>query len=175
MATRVCKLPGTPGYIVHLILSSPRTLWTLDIMCSFSQGATIYSTRHENGDISVPFCLNGICSMLFAVLFPFRTCKWPINTLGVSYWRQSKLVRLLTGIDTFTLPWSSKLCWDTVLLPLIDFERVLRSPLDWEQISLSTINWASIANWLRSPLNAADRLKYYPFWFYWILWVSCLS
>ena len=60
-------------------------------------------------------------SVPFAVQFPFRVRKRSINTLGVSYQRgrtrASSFAREPT-IDGCTLPLSSKLRWDTVLLPL---------------------------------------------------------
>jgi hypothetical protein len=98
-------------------------------------------------------------SVPFTVPFPFRTRKRLINTLGVSYRRVKNQSRSSTRIDVFILLRSSQLHWVTVLLPLFDFERVLRSPLDCEQILLSKTDRSTIANRFRSPLKPADRLK----------------
>ena len=80
----------------------------------------IYSRRHKNGDVSVPSKRN--TSVPFAVQFPFRACKRSINTLGVSYQRgrrtRASSFAREPRIDGCTLPLSSKLRWDTVLLPI---------------------------------------------------------
>ena len=47
----------------------------------------MYSTHHKNSDVSIPFHLNGPCSMPFTVPFVFHMHKRLINTLGVSYQR----------------------------------------------------------------------------------------
>ena len=96
----------------------------------------MYSRRHTNGDVSLPFRKNGTCSVPFTTPFPFHVRKQPINTLDVSYPAHS----LSTRIDTSTLLWHSKLRWDAVLLPLFK-PGFLWSQLDLEQISLSTIDW----------------------------------
>ena len=61
-------------------------------------------------------------SVPFAVQFPFRMRKRSINTLGVSYQRNRRTrassFACEPRIDGCTLSLSSKLRWDTVLLPL---------------------------------------------------------
>ena len=56
------------------------------------------------------------------------------NKLGVVFRcakKEGQLVDSPTRINSFILLWSSKLFWGSLLLPLFDFERVLRLRLDW--------------------------------------------
>ena len=85
----------------------------------------------KNGDASVPFRpvqtpLHHSCQP-----FHFHSVCTRVIILGVIFRKkEGQLVDSPTRIDSFILLWSSKLFWDSSLLPLFDFERVLRSRLD---------------------------------------------
>ena len=61
-------------------------------------------------------------------------------------------------IDVFTLPLSSKLRWDTVLLSLFWLDRILQSPLNCERFSLSSIDQSWIANQIASTTSRSTEI-----------------
>ena len=110
---------------------------------------------------------DGIALFMIAVPFPFHMHAYTISNWVWSFNVQKmkgQLVHSPTRIDSFILPWSSKLFWGSSLLPLFDFERVLQLRLDWVWSPLSTIDRPRIANWLWSPPNAIAWMEQCFFW-----------
>ena len=72
---------------------------------------------------------DAVAPFMPAVPFPFRMHACIIGNWAWSFDVQKKKGQLVdspTRIDSFILLWSSKLFWGSLLLPLFDFERVLR-------------------------------------------------
>jgi hypothetical protein len=96
----------------------------------------MYSRSHKNGDVLVPFhpVQTASAPLMLAVLFPFCMHACTISNWAWSPCKVKKMKGQLfhspTRIDSFILPWSSKLFWSCSLLPLFFFEWVLRSRLE---------------------------------------------
>ena len=96
---------------------------------------------------------------MLAVPFPFRMHACTISNWAWSFDMQKNerpARSLPTRIDNFLLLQSSKLFWGSSLLPLFNFERVLRLRLDWVWSPLWTIDRPRVAN--RLIASKCDRL-----------------
>ena len=109
-------------------------------MCFMYSKICAYQCNTSHGSI--------LCKKSY--LGPFLSYKICVQPLQMQVFK-CMCPSLARDYGTSTLPWYSKLCWDTMQLPFFNIEPVLWSPLDREQILLWTINRSCTTNRLQVP------------------------
>ena len=119
-----------------------------DKLLSVKIRSTKYSSSQKT--VTLPFCsapFRRRCTVHASCIFRMHACiisnwAWSFDVQK----KEGQLVDSPTRINSFILLWSSKLFWGSSLLPLFDFERILRSRLDWVRNLLSTIDQFHVAS-----------------------------